>query len=181
MIASHLDIINKVHAEQKPDPTSPDTMLLFVLRVLAALPVDENAGLLRKDGGENIAAYRPVGVNVSFSRICYPDGSIFKILGDAGANPLSGNTPAWVDNGVVDQSLYVKVTPGTVVPIISLYYDDDEVVAFAKQITPLLHPDSGRVGDNCARMQFSATTTKLGYTAARVKHLAELRHELGLG
>ena len=38
-------------------------------------------------------------------RICFPDGHIFKIIGDAG--PGGGNTPGFDDNNFVDRSLYV--------------------------------------------------------------------------
>lgn len=62
-------------------------------------------------------------------------------------------------------------------PAPSVGYDEGEVVAFAQDCDALLHPDSGRVGVNCARMQFDAAT--MGYEASRAKHLAELHAEVG--
>jgi len=178
---NHEDIVRRVAEQFPPDNTSTDTLLVFVLRVLAALPANEKAGLLRKDGGENIARYEPAGVNVSISRICYPDGSIYKILSDAG--PGGTNGPSWADNGTVDPKLYTPVGKSGTGPAPppqtprGVGYDESEVVAFAKDCDQFLRPDSGRVGVNCARMQFDAFS--MGYTASRAKHLAELKQELG--
>jgi hypothetical protein len=61
----------------------------------------EAAGLLIKDGGENIISWQ--GYSFSAGRICYPDGHIFKVLSDVGGT----NGPSWQDNGFVDKSLYV--------------------------------------------------------------------------
>jgi hypothetical protein len=61
------------------------------------------AGLLIKNGGENIVPWR--GFSFSAGRICYPDGHIWKVLSDVG--PGGANGPAWSDNGFVDPSLYV--------------------------------------------------------------------------
>jgi hypothetical protein len=44
-------------------------------------------------------------VTFSASRVCFRDGHIFKILGEAG--PGGANSPAWGDNDFVDPSLYV--------------------------------------------------------------------------
>ncbi len=57
-------------------------------------------------------------------------------------------------------------------------YQEDQVVAFAKDCDALLHPDSGRVGVNCARMQWDACNG-MGYAASRAKHLRELQNEVG--
>lgn len=57
-------------------------------------------------------------------------------------------------------------------------YDEQEVIAFAKDCDALLRPDSGRVGVNCARMQWDACNG-MGYPASRAKHLAELQAEVG--
>src|SRR5438874_919324 len=112
MPASHLDIVQRIRAEKFSD--TPAAMLDFVLRVLAALPANEKAGLLRKDGGDNIARYEPAGVNVSVSRVCYPDGTLVKILTDAG--PGGANGPAWNDNGTIDPALYIAVAAPVVAP-----------------------------------------------------------------
>lgn len=83
-------------------------MLGFVLRVVAALPPRELAGLLRKDPpGENIANYRPGSCWVRVNRVCYPDGTIYKILEDAG--PGGANKPAWNGPDTVAAKFYVPV------------------------------------------------------------------------
>lgn len=60
-----------------------------------------------------------------------------------------------------------------------LEYNEDEVVGFAKDCEALLTPNNaGRVGVNCARMQYDAMS--MGYAASRAKHLNELKAELGI-
>jgi hypothetical protein len=59
-------------------------------------------GLLLKGSGDNI--YTCGGETYSISRVCYPDGHIFKVLGDAG--PGGNNTPQWVDDGFVTPDRY---------------------------------------------------------------------------
>jgi len=61
----------------------------------------EGAGLLIKNGGENIVGW--LGYSFAASRICYPDGHIFKVLTDVPGT----NGPSWQDNDFVDRSLYV--------------------------------------------------------------------------
>jgi hypothetical protein len=61
----------------------------------------EGAGLLIKNGGENIISWQ--GYSFAASRICYADGHIFKVLTDV----PSTNGPSWQDNDYVDRSLYV--------------------------------------------------------------------------
>jgi hypothetical protein len=61
----------------------------------------EGAGLLIKNGGENIIGW--LGYSFAAARICYPDGHIFKVLTDV----PSSNGPSWQDNDYVDRSLYV--------------------------------------------------------------------------
>jgi hypothetical protein len=63
----------------------------------------EGGGLLIKNGGENVVSW--LGYNFSASRICYPDGHIYKVISDAG--PGGANGPGWSDNDYVDRSLYV--------------------------------------------------------------------------
>jgi len=58
-------------------------------------------GLLIKNGGENIVSWK--GRSFSASRVCLPDGHIYKVLSDV---PTT-NGPSWQDNGFVDRSLYV--------------------------------------------------------------------------
>jgi hypothetical protein len=63
----------------------------------------EGVGLLIKNSGENIVQWQ--GYWFSASRVAYPDGHIFKVIGDCG--PGGGNTPTWSDNAYVDPTLYV--------------------------------------------------------------------------
>jgi hypothetical protein len=56
-------------------------------------------------------------------------------------------------------------------------YDEAEVIAFTLDCLKLT-TDVGRIGVNCARMQFDAET--LGYAASREKHWRELQAELGV-
>lgn len=57
-------------------------------------------------------------------------------------------------------------------------YDEQEVIAFAKDCDALLRPDSGRVGVNVGRMVWDACNG-MSYAASRAKHLAELQAEVG--
>jgi len=66
----------------------------------------EGAGLLIKDGGENIVGWQ--GRSFSASRIVYPDGHLFKDIYDAG--PGGANGPSWQDEGV-DPSLVGRYVP----------------------------------------------------------------------
>jgi hypothetical protein len=61
----------------------------------------EGAGLLIKNGGENIISWQ--GYSFAASRICYPDGHIYKVVTDV---PTT-NGPSWQDNSFVDRVLYV--------------------------------------------------------------------------
>jgi hypothetical protein len=74
-----------------------------VTKRVAWLLRGEGAGLLIKNGGENIIFWQ--GYWFSLSRICFPDGHIFKVLTDAGEGGTNG--PAYNDNGFVDPRLYV--------------------------------------------------------------------------
>lgn len=73
-----------------------------VTKRVAWLLRGEGAGLLIKNGGENIVSWR--GYSFAAARVCYPDGHIYKILTDV---PTT-NGPGWSDNGYVDPSLYVR-------------------------------------------------------------------------
>ena len=63
----------------------------------------KGVGLLIKDGGENIIYWN--GKWFSISRICFPDGQIFKILSDAGNGGANG--AGWAENGYVEPNRYV--------------------------------------------------------------------------
>jgi len=71
---------------------------------VAWLMRDKGAGLLIKASGDGVVAWQ--GYSFSASRICFPDGHIYKILSDAG--PGGANGPQYSDNDFVDVSLYVK-------------------------------------------------------------------------
>ena len=72
-----------------------------VIKRVAWLLRGQGAGLLIKNGGENIVSWK--GYSFSAARICYPDGHIYKLLSDV---PTT-NGPSWQDNGFVDPSLYL--------------------------------------------------------------------------
>jgi len=72
-----------------------------VTKRVAWLLRGQGAGLLIKNGGENIVAWK--GYSFSAARICYPDGHIYKLLSDV---PTT-NGPSWQDNGFVERSLYL--------------------------------------------------------------------------
>jgi hypothetical protein len=96
----HLQLVQCVHAAIKP--TNGATAFEVTKRV-AWLLRGEGAGELIKNGGENIISWQ--GYSFSISRICYPDGHIYKVITDAGDGGTNG--PGWADNGFVDKSLYV--------------------------------------------------------------------------
>lgn len=74
-----------------------------VVKRVAWLLRGEGAGLLIKVGGENVVLWQ--GYSFSATRICYSDGHIYKLIGDAG--PGGANSPGWADNEFVDRALYV--------------------------------------------------------------------------
>jgi hypothetical protein len=82
-----------------------DTVSDFeVVKRVAWLLRGGGAGLLIKGSGENTIIWQ--GYSFSASRICYPDGHIYKVLSDAGVGGTSG--PQFSNNDFVDPSLYVK-------------------------------------------------------------------------
>jgi hypothetical protein len=95
-------LVNRLHEEHPPARTV-EAALEFTLRFILASPAEEEAGLLRA-GGENVLDY--LGQSVKAGRICYPDGSIVKILTDIPGT----NGPSWQDSGeIVDRNRYVPV------------------------------------------------------------------------
>ena len=72
-----------------------------VTKRIAWLLRGSGAGLLIKNGGENVVLWK--GMSFAAARICYPDGHIYKVLTDV---PTT-NGPSWQDNDFVDRSLYV--------------------------------------------------------------------------
>jgi hypothetical protein len=81
-----------------------------VTKRVAWLLRGDGGGLLIKGSGENVVQW--AGYSLSATRICFPDGHIFKIIGDAG--PGGKNSPGFSDNDFVDKSLYVPaIDPST--------------------------------------------------------------------
>jgi len=83
------------------NPARTEAGAFEVTKRVAWLLRGQGAGLLIKNGGENIVSWK--GFSFSAARICYPDGKIWKILSDV---PTT-NGPSWQDNGFVDRSLYM--------------------------------------------------------------------------
>jgi hypothetical protein len=100
-INDKLNLVECVH-EALP-PNGSGAAAFEITKRVAWLLRGEGAGLLIKTGGENIISW--MGYSFSLSRICYPDGHIFKVITDAGDGGVNG--PGWADNGFVDPSLYV--------------------------------------------------------------------------
>jgi hypothetical protein len=76
---------------------------LEVTKRVAWLLRGSGGGLLLKGSGENTVPW--LGQTFSATRVCFPDGHIYKIIGDAG--PGGANSPGWGDNDFVEPSLYV--------------------------------------------------------------------------
>jgi hypothetical protein len=83
------------------NPARTEEGAFEVAKRVAWLLRGQGAGLLIKNGGENIVPWK--GYSFSAARICYPDGHIYKLLSDV---PTT-NGPSWQDNGFVERSLYV--------------------------------------------------------------------------
>jgi hypothetical protein len=76
---------------------------LEVVKRVAWLLRSEGGGLLIKASGDNVVLWQ--GYSFSASRVCFPDGHIYKIISDAG--PGGANGPGFADNDFVDKSFYV--------------------------------------------------------------------------
>jgi len=74
-----------------------------VVKRVAWLLRGEGAGLLIKNSGENVIIWQ--GFSFSASRICYPDGHVFKLIADAG--PGGANSPGFGDNDFTDPASYL--------------------------------------------------------------------------
>jgi hypothetical protein len=103
-----IDLVSCVRAAV--NPTGNGDLAFEVTKRVAWLLRGQGAGLLIKDGGENIITWR--GASFSISRICYSNGGIVKVVSDAG--PGGGNGAAW------DTSLNFpnSVSPALYVPAI---------------------------------------------------------------
>jgi hypothetical protein len=90
-------------------PTDAVSDMEVVKRVVWLLR-GEGAGLLIKNSGDNVVLW--AGYSFSASRLCFADGHVFKIIGDAG--PGGANSPGFADNGFVDKSQCVPaINPST--------------------------------------------------------------------
>jgi hypothetical protein len=94
------NLVACVHAATNPGTTVEGAF--EVTKRVAWLLRGGGAGLLIKNGGENIVSWK--GYSFAAARICYPDGHIYKVLTDVPGT----NGPSWQDNGFVDRSLYVQ-------------------------------------------------------------------------
>lgn len=93
----HSDVMRTLKA---PLNDSVEHIFAFTKSVVTRF-AGEGCGFLQKVG-ENVIV---VGEDsLSISRVCYPDGQIYKVLSDAG--PGGQNGPQWVDDGVVDAGRY---------------------------------------------------------------------------
>lgn len=99
LVADKLALITCIRDRLNPPRTTAGAFEI-TKRVAWALR-GEGAGLLIKNGGENIVSWR--GYSFSASRICAPDGHIYKILSDV---PTT-NGPSWQDNDFVEPNRYV--------------------------------------------------------------------------
>lgn len=100
-IPSHLAEVEAVYAVHPVGPTSTDEEMFrfcqYVAQAILAAATDPpglTCGLLLKDSGANIFTCN--GESYSFSRVCYNNGHVFKIVIDA--DPGGVRTPTWDDN-----------------------------------------------------------------------------------
>jgi len=93
------DLVACVHAAVNPSRTVEAAF--EVTKRVAWLLRGSGAGLLIKNGGENIVSWK--GYSFAAARICFPDGHIWKVLSDVPGT----NGPSWQDNDFVDRGLYV--------------------------------------------------------------------------
>jgi hypothetical protein len=84
------------------NPTDPASVFEVTKRVAWGLRA-EGAGLLIKSDGENVISWQ--GYDFSAGRICFPDGSVMKVITDVGVG--GQDAASWTDNGFVDPSRYV--------------------------------------------------------------------------
>jgi len=81
-----------------------------VVKRVAWLLRGQGTGLLIKNSGENVVLW--AGYSFSASRMCFADGHLFKLIGDAG--PGGANAPGFSDNDFVDPSQCVAaIDPST--------------------------------------------------------------------
>ena len=103
-----LDTVTRIRAKY-PTPLG-SRHAAFLLELAKA--IGDGAGLLRKDGGTNIAL--PDGTKVAQDIICYPNGRIFDVLedGEGDADPTWGEA----NGSPVETSRYYQVTDTPIPP-----------------------------------------------------------------
>lgn len=106
-MVNHVDEVKSLAAKFPIDRTSEKSIFQFTKRVAFELHKVDGCGLLIKDGGENVVIEN--GKSYSISRVCYPDGQIYKILSDAG--PGGANGPQWSDDGKVEPNRFAEPIP----------------------------------------------------------------------
>ncbi|HXI30129.1 MAG TPA: hypothetical protein VNG89_16945 [Vicinamibacterales bacterium] len=97
--AAPIRVIECLHDRLNPPHTAAGAF--EITKRVAWAYRNEGAGLLIKNGGENIVSWK--GRSFSASRVCLPNGHIYKVLSDV---PTT-NAPSFQDNDYVDPSLYV--------------------------------------------------------------------------
>ncbi len=91
-IGNYIDLVEDIHALVKPAHT-PEGAFEVTKRVAWALR-EHGAGLLIKEGGDNVVEWR--GKRFSAGRVIFTNGHLFKVLTDI---PTT-NGPSWQDEGI---------------------------------------------------------------------------------
>jgi len=99
-LVDHYGFVSCIH--DHVNPTDPASVFEVTKRVAWGLRA-EGAGLLIKSDGENVVSWQ--GYDFSAGRICFPDGSVIKVITDVGVG--GQDAASWTDNGFVDPSRYV--------------------------------------------------------------------------
>lgn len=162
-VPDHLNIVQRVRSQSPPDTSSAAGILQFLVRVICALPPHEQAGLHAKPGGENIAFYMPAGKMVGISRVMYPDGSLVKVLTDAG--PGGANGAGWAHEDPIDPARYVPVSsaicggppPAPPVPVADLQPILDTLDALTNELAVLAAKVEQHQAETEARLQSEET------------------------
>ncbi len=101
LVGNPPSLVQCIHDIINPGPSG--ALAFEVTKRVAWALRGQGAGLLLKPGGDAIITWK--GQSFSISRVCFPDGHIWKDITDAGDGGTNG--AGWSDNGFVDPSLYV--------------------------------------------------------------------------
>jgi hypothetical protein len=99
-LVDHFGFVQCIHDHINPTDAASDFEV--TKRVAWALR-GEGAGLLIKNDGANVVSWK--GYNFSAGRICFPDGSVVKVVQGVGDGEVNG--ASWTSNGFVSPSLYL--------------------------------------------------------------------------